>query len=263
MANPYQSEAARILAVRRETAVDRTFRIACALRPAPGQFVEVSLPGVGEAPISVSGLGDGWLELTLRKVGCLTGALFQLGVGDQLQVRGPYGHGWPLAAFAGKHLVVAAGGTGLAPVRMLIDRFAAEPAALAGFELLAGFKTPADLLFQEDLARWGRRLRVQATVDKGAPGWTGRVGLITALVPELALPAPAEAAVVVVGPPLMMKFTAVEFLRRGIPEENLWLSFERRMQCGLGKCGHCKIDATYVCLDGPVLNYTQAKRLLD
>lgn len=262
-ANEYQPVPATILGITRETAVDATFRIACTRPVAGGQFLQVSLPGVGEAPISVSDWGDGWVDLTIRNVGCLTRAVHALPVGARLFIRGPYGNGWPVAAFRGRHLVIAAGGTGLAPVRGLINRLAAGAPPLRGFDLLLGFKTPDDILFREDIARWRTQLRLTLTVDKAGPDWSGHTGLVTAFIPKLELPAAADCAVVVVGPPLMMKFTALESLRRGIPEDRLWLSFERRMQCGIGKCGHCKIDDTYVCLDGPVFPYPKAKTLMD
>ncbi len=261
--NPYKTMPARILEVRRETEIDWTFRLACGLRVAGGQFLEVSLPGVGEGPISVSGAGDGWLELTIRRVGALTNVLHTLGAGDVMHVRGPYGNGWPVSEFEGRHLIVAAGGTGLAPVRSVVQYFAEHPERVRRFDLLAGFKSPADVLFRDELAVWAKSARVAVTADRGSDGWTGNVGLITALVPALEIPDPAAVAVVVVGPPVMMKFTALEFLRRTIPEDRLWLSFERKMQCGIGKCGHCKIDETYVCLEGPVFPYAKAKRLLD
>lgn len=261
--NAYKTIPARILEVRKETEIDWTFRLACGLRVAHGQFLELSLPGVGEGPISVSGFGDGWLELTIRRVGVLTNVLHTLKAGDVMQVRGPYGKGWPVAEFAGRHLIVAAGGTGLAPVRSFLHYFAAHPAELRRLDLLAGFKSPTDILFRDELEAWKKTVRLTLTVDKDGDGWKGNVGLVTKFIPALEIPDLAEVAVVVVGPPIMMKFTALEFLRRGVPEERLWLSFERRMQCGLGKCGHCKIDETYVCLEGPVFPYAKAKRLLD
>lgn len=261
--NPYRPLAARILRIRPETEIDWTFRIAFDSPVLPGQFLEVSLPGIGEGPISVSGFGGGWVDLTIRRVGVLTTALHALKPGDSLQVRGPYGNSWPLAEFAGRHLVVAAGGTGLAPVKGVVEQVVARPGLVSRFDLLAGFKSPADILFREELAAWGRTAQVTLTVDKEAPGWTGNVGLVTKFVPALEIPDLGNTVVALVGPPAMMKFTAIEFLRRGIPEDRLWLSFERRMQCGIGKCGHCKIDETYVCLEGPVFRYAQARRLID
>ena len=261
--NAYKTIPVRILEVRRETEIDWTFRLACGFRVEHGQFLEVSLPGVGEGPISVSGFGDGWLELTIRRVGMLTNVLHTLKAGDVMQVRGPYGKGWPVTEFAGRHLIVAAGGTGLAPVRSVLRHFAERPAELRRLDLLAGFKSPADILFRDELDAWRKSMRVTLTVDKEEAAWNGNVGLITTFIPMLEIPNLAAVAVVVVGPPMMMKFTALEFLRRGVPEDRLWLSFERKMQCGIGKCGHCKIDETYVCLEGPVFPYTKAKRLLD
>lgn len=225
--------------------------------------MEVSIPRVGEAPISVSDFGDGFIEMTIRRVGKLTNVIHELKPGDELFIRGPYGHGFPLEQFRGRHLVVAAGGTGLAPVKSVLNHYYRHPEEVKSLELLAGFKSPADVLFATDLEKWAQKFSVTVTVDKGDENWTGNVGLITGFVKKLAPADPAGTQVIVVGPPLMMKFTIQEILGLGVPPANIWVSFERKMCCGLGKCGHCKIDDTYVCLDGPVFNYTRAGQLVD
>lgn len=263
--NPYMPFKADILSVTKQTAIDWTYKLACSIDPKWGQFVQVSLPGVGECPLSVSDYGDDYIELTIRNVGKVTNIIHQLNEQDHLFIRGPYGNHFPVPDFAGQHLVIAAGGTGLAPVKSIINHFHRQPDLLTQFDLLAGFKSPSDLLFQQELTTWERDFNVQVTVDEVNPGqhWDGRVGLVTSLIPQLNIPDPANTQVVVVGPPVMMKFTVLEFLMHNIPQENIWVSFERKMSCGIGKCGHCKIDDTYVCLEGPVFNYTEAKKLLD
>ncbi|CAA7603203.1 Cytochrome-c3 hydrogenase, gamma subunit [Acididesulfobacillus acetoxydans] len=295
--NPYLPFRAPILSKTRQTAADWTYRLGCSLHPAPGQFVEVSLPGVGECPISISDFTSDSVELTIRRVGKVTDSLSRQEETDYLYLRGPYGHGFPLEQFAGRHLIIAAGGTGLAPVKSVIRHFAEKPGALAELTVLAGFKSPEDILFRPELENWGRSFNVQVTVDQvpcasdpnpagteeypqgngeypggqahltglnpaGRP-WPGHVGLITALIPDLTIPSPANAVAIVVGPPAMMKFTCAELLRRGLKEEQVWVSLERRMSCGLGKCGHCRVGSTHVCLDGPVFNYAKARKLVD
>lgn len=263
----YLPREADILAIHAETEIDRTYRLRWnGDAPRPGQFFQVSVLRVGEAPISASGWGEGWVELTIRNVGRVTDAVFALGVGDRLHLRGPYGKPFPVADYVGKPVIVAAGGTGLAPVRGLIRQLVRTCGAVTGpatVRILAGFKSPGDLLFHADLAEWASTVPVTVTVDRGTPDWQGHVGVITTLIPRLDIPDPAGTQVVVVGPPLMMKYTVAAFLERGIASENLWVSYERRMSCGLGKCGHCKIMDSYVCVDGPVYRYADAQWLMD
>lgn len=261
--NPYDVSAHPILAIERETEIDWTFTIGYDTPVRYGQFLEVSLPGIGEAPISISAVDHGRLYLTIRKVGRLTNALFECRVGDSVYLRGPYGNGFDIDSFTGRNLVVLAGGTGLAPVRGLIRHYVQHQEQLASFTVIAGFKTPDDILFGEELARWRDRIDLTVTVDKGNDNWKGPTGLITEFVPALSALRAPDACAVVVGPPLMMKFTTLELVKNGLPEEAITLSFERTMSCGIGKCGHCKIDDTYVCIDGPVFPYSKAKRLID
>jgi anaerobic sulfite reductase subunit B len=183
--------------------------------------------------------------------------------GDSIFIRGPYGKGFPLEKFAGSHLVIAAGGSGLAPVKPLISRYFKNPSELKGLDILLGFKNSASVIFPEEIKKWESKFNVIITVDRGDEGWTGRTGLITERVKEMSLPQNENINVVVVGPPAMMKFTAAEFALRKIPNDRIWVSFERLMSCGIGKCGHCKIDYHYVCIDGPVMNYSMAARLID
>jgi len=265
--NIFLSQPVRIIDVRPETAVDWTYRVAwTGDRPKPGQFFQVSVPRVGEAPISTSGWGDGWIELTIRKVGRVTDAIFALQLGDVLHVRGPYGKPFPVGEFTGHHAIIAAGGTGLAPVRGLIQHLLAvlgKETGPSSLTILAGFKSPSDRLFTSDLGTWGNQTPVLLTVDRADSDWTGHQGVITTLIPDLNIPDLSDARVVVVGPPLMMKFTLAAFLDRGIAPEHLWVSHERRMSCGVGKCGHCKIMNSYVCIDGPVYRYADAQWLTD
>ena len=260
--HPYLPVSMPLLAIEDHTATDRTFRFECRLAPQPGQFMEISLPGIGEAPFSISGVGEDWVDLTIRRVGCLTERLFALDVGESAWGRGPYGHGFDLPALTKGELLIVGGGTGLVPLRPLIEHAAADPATAARTRLILGFRSPDDLLFRDDLARWSDAMPVTLTVDKPADGWSGETGLVTRFIDEM--PAFSDGMqAVVVGPPAMLKFATLSLLRGGLPETAITVSMERRMSCGIGKCGHCKIDDTYVCLDGPVMPYTHAARLLD
>lgn len=261
--NPYVFSPLEVLNITKETEIDWTFRVAFFKPVIGGQFLEISLPGVGEAPISISDSGPGWLDLTIRRVGRVTDGIFKRKVGEFLMARGPYGNGFIPENFAGKKVVVIAGGTGLAPVRSLVRIFGLEKQHVSGFELLAGFKTPADMLYRELFSQWQQAFPVHLTVDKDALGWTNLVGLIPSHLERFDFIKEASTEWIVVGPPMMMKFTTLALLEKGVPKEQITVSFERNMSCGIGKCGHCKIDETYVCLEGPVFPYTKAEQLLD
>lgn len=261
--NPYLPRPARILEIRRETEIDYTYRLEWSGRLQSGQFLEVSIPRFGEAPISVSDFGDGYLDMTIRSVGRVTDGIFDLKPGDALYLRGPYGRGFQVEQYAGKHLIIAAGGTGLAPVKGVISHFIEKPDELAGFDILLGFKSPDDILFRDEVATWSEHANVQMIVDRATDGWNGNVGLITELIHQLEMSDLHSIEGVIVGPPMMMKFSVKAFLERGLAEEQIWVSYERRMSCGIGKCGHCKINDRYVCLDGPVFNFTEAQWLVD
>ncbi|HOV27289.1 MAG TPA: anaerobic sulfite reductase subunit AsrB [Pseudobacteroides sp.] len=263
MNNAYLSIPYEIVNIKKETDIDYTFKVAYKGALTGGQFMEISIPGVGEAPISICNFDDESLEMTIRKVGRLTEELFNLKPGSKLFMRGPYGNGFDINLFKGKDVAFIAGGTGLAPVRKTIDYFIRNKGEIDNIEILIGFKTPADRLFVDDLSRWSQCAKVTVTVDKGDENWKGETGLITTHIDKLDLTKVQKKVAVVVGPPIMMKFTTLELLKKGFKEENIWVSFERKMSCGIGKCGHCKIDETYVCLEGPVFNYTKAKDLID
>lgn len=261
--NPYMPFKSTILEIIKHTDIEYTFRMSFKGEVKPGQFFEVSLPKYGEAPISVSGIGENHIDLTIRRVGVVTEEIHNFYPGQSLFLRGPYGNGFDLELYKEKEIIVAAGGTGLSPVRGIVEYFAENPQEAKGFSLLVGFKSPSDILFKEDLELWKKSINLVLTVDKAEEGYEGNTGLITNYVKKVEIKDIEKAQVIVVGPPIMMKFTVAEFLKRGIKEENIWISQERKMCCGLGKCGHCKIDDTYICLEGPVFNYIKGKTLID
>jgi sulfhydrogenase subunit gamma (sulfur reductase) len=229
----------------------------------PGQFVEVSVMGVGEAPISISSSpsrSNGSFELCVRRVGDLSDALHHLNPGDTLGIRGPYGRGFPMQRFRGKDLLFVIGGLGLAPARSVIHQVLDERGLYGRVMILYGARNPSELLFTSELAEWDQRddLELGLTVDRPDETWKGHIGVITTLIPDLKLYAPNTIAITI-GPPVMYRFVLIELLGKGLRESQIWLSLERRMKCGLGKCGHCQINQLYCCQDGPCFSYDQIK----
>ena len=252
----------KILRILRETNAEFTFRVACDAQTKHGQFFQLSLPKIGEAPISVSGKGDGYVEFTIRKVGRLTGGVFDLKPGDMLFMRGPYGNSFQVEQFEHKDLVVICGGTGMAPVKTMLNHFYENPKICRSVHLIAGFKDESCALFNEERAKFSTRFHTIYTLDNTtAPGF--ETGMVTAHIGKIPFDSFEDYNVVIVGPPVMMHFAALECMKNGVPAEKIWVSFERKMSCAVGKCGHCKINETYVCLEGPVFNYTKAKELFD
>jgi sulfhydrogenase subunit gamma (sulfur reductase) len=231
----------------------------------PGQFVEVSIFGVGEAPISISSSpsrSNNRFELCVRKVGDVTAAFHGLSFGDTVWIRGPFGRGFPVEKFRGKDVLFAPGGLGLAPLRSLINQVVDERALFGRVIILYGARNPAELLFKDELQEWGARsdIELSLTVDRGDETWTGNVGVITTLFKQISVN-PRNTVAVTCGPPVMYRFVLMELLGKGITEGNIYLSLERRMKCGIGKCGHCQINNVYACQSGPVFPYPEIKGL--
>ncbi len=235
----------------------------------PCQFVIVSQAGVGEAPISVSswsspsnGDTNNHFELCVRAVGNLTKKMHQLSENDKIGIRGPYGNGFPLERIKGKDILFAAGGLGLAPLRSLIHYVFENRDDYGRVIILYGAKRPEDILFNEEIEKWeaDKSIEVHVTVDVSANSWHKHVGVITNLFKYVKVD-PLNTVAAIVGPPIMYRFVIMEILARGIFESNIFLSLERRMRCGLGKCGHCQINGVYVCQEGPVFSYKEAKKL--
>jgi sulfhydrogenase subunit gamma (sulfur reductase) len=232
----------------------------------PGQFVQVSITGIGEAPISVSSSptrGD-YLELGVRKAGTLTGAMHELKAGDVIGLRGPFGTFFDTEAMKGKDLLLISGGCGLAPMRALIQYVEDRRDDFGKVTVLYGAKSPDDILYKDELIEWQHsdNLVCQYTVDNVPQGtcWDANVGLITELIPPLQIAVPKTVAVIV-GPPVMYKFVISELNTKGVKDEYIIVSLERYMKCGVGKCGHCTIDHLYCCIDGPVFSLKQVAGL--
>ncbi len=262
----YRPVLCRLEAVRELTPLEKNFSLvrldAEPFGHRPGQFVQVSVFGIGEAPISVasSPTRGPTLELGIRKAGTLTGALHKMGPGDEIGIRGPFGTCFDLEAMRGNDLLMISGGCGLAPMRALVQYCEDRRQEFGKVTLLYGSKTPQDALYKEDLAHWARSdaIDCRCTVDEvlNCDAWQGKVGLITRLIPPLEIDHKKTIAVIV-GPPVMYKFVISELHNKGMTNDDIIVSLERHMKCGVGKCGHCTIEHLYCCLDGPVFRLSQ------
>lgn len=231
----------------------------------PGQFVEVTVPGVGEAPVSISSSPDrtGVFELVVRRAGRVTGAMHDTPPCQKVGIRGPFGTHFPVdSAMKGNDVLFIAGGIGLAPLRSAIQYVLNHRKDYGKVTILYGSKTPPERLFLDELTEWAARPDVtfMETVDRAKSHWRGRIGVITKLIPLVQVD-PARTIAVVCGPPVMYKFVVVSLYAADLTDEQIFLSLERRMKCGIGKCGHCQINGIYACMDGPVVNYADIKPL--
>lgn len=238
----------------------------------PGQFTMLYAFGVGEVPVSISGWSLAGaapaesaatdLVQTIRSVGAVSRALATAGPGALIGVRGPYGTDWGVPDAAGAELLIVAGGIGLAPLRPALLQALAEPGRYRRVTALIGARAPEELVFARELAGWQEAgARVRVIVDRAAPGWTGRVGVVTQLIDQTDLD-PGQTLALVCGPEVMIRHTARTLLARGVPPERIRVSMERNMRCGVAVCGHCQLGPVLLCRDGAVLSYPQAAPLL-
>lgn len=244
--------------------VDR--EIAKAYSFQPGQFNMLSIPGIGEAAISISSSSaDRDLMHTVRVAGDVTTALSRLSAGDVIGLRGPFGNGWPLEEAQDRDLVIIAGGVGIAPLRSVIRSIWASKQKSSGMNIVFyGAKSPKDIIFRDEFPRYRAAFKVFLTVDKADPEehWRGEVGLIPALFDRVSLE-PLNTTVFMCGPEIMMKVTVKELILRGVPGEKIFLSLERNMNCGMGLCGHCMFGPKFICKDGAVFRYTDVAGFMD
>jgi len=259
----------RVLRQQRELADTFTLELGSAdgepSRFAAGQFNMLYAFGVGEVPISIAGdpTDGSRLVHTVRTVGAVSHAIAHSKKGSVLGVRGPYGSVWPVEAAEGRDLIVVAGGIGLAPLRPVMLQALAQRERFGRVVLLYGTRSSEDLLYRRELESWSAHLDVEVhvTVDRAGESWRGDVGVVTRLVPKLAIDA-ERAVAMVCGPEVMMRFTAFELERCGLSAERIFVSIERNMKCGVGLCGHCQWGPTFVCKDGPIFPYSRVQRLL-
>jgi NAD(P)H-flavin reductase len=229
----------------------------------PGQIVELSLYGYGEIPIGFasSPTRKNTFDLVVRSVGRVSNAVNRLNKGQSVYVRGPLGHGFDLDKFRGHEVLIVAGGIGLCPTRSLIQYILDRRDEFKRFVLFYGVRESSLQLFPDDLADWRISPDVEffESVDKGDPSWDGNVGVITTLFSKVDLS--PETRVVICGPPVFYRFVVKELDGIGVPRENIYVDMERRMKCGVGKCGHCQINDKYVCIDGPVFPFVEVQDL--
>lgn len=261
--NPYRPIKADVIDVISETPTIKTIRFkpAESITFKTGQFVDITIPGLGEAPFTPSSRPSvtDYMEVSVMRVGKVTDKIHELKKGDIIGVRGPYGNGYPLDEFKGKEILVVGGGCGFAPLRSLMYSLFDISDQFKKIAFRGGCKTPKELVYRDETAEWGKRedLDFKLTVDKGDDSWSGNVGLVTTIID--AKMDYKSAIAVVCGPPIMMKFATLKLIELGFTDDRLYLSMEKNMSCGIGKCGHCRIGTYYACKDGPVFRYDAIK----
>lgn len=263
--NPYRPIKTEVLEVIAETPTIKTIK----LKPgelmsfATGQFIELTIPGVGEAPFTPSSRPSARdvIEVTVMKVGKVTEKIHELKKGDTVGLRGPFGKGYPLDEFRGKEILVVGGGCGFAPLRSLMYSLFDRTSEFKKLFFRGGCKTPGELVYRDETEEWAKRedLNLKLTVDEGDSEWKGHVGLVTTILDDVKMRHKENGIAIVCGPPIMMKFATLKLLDLGFKEENIYLSMEKNMSCGIGKCGHCRIGIYYACKDGPVFSYDKIK----
>ena len=264
MTDPFRPIKTKVEDVITESTTIKTF----VLRPdqpiafKTGQFIEMTIPGLGEAPFTPSSSPQisEQMDVTIMKAGKVTAAIHELKPGDTVGLRGPYGAGYPLDDFADKDILILGGGVGLAPLRSLLYALYAEPDRFKRIVLCYGSKTPDDVIYKKQVDEWHgmKQVELHQSVDKADKKWKYTEGVVTVLLDDVKID-PAMSAGIVCGPPIMMKFGTLKLLELGYADENVYLSMEKNMSCGIGKCGHCRLGPYYVCKDGPVFTYAQIK----
>ena len=273
MENPYLPDLAELVSIRDETSDTKTFALRfgdprrwATFDYRPGQFVEVSVFGVGEAPFCLASPRNGAesFDITVRNTGAVTRALHGLDRGEQLGVRGPLGNGFPFDQVKGRDILFVGGGIGLPPLRPLIWTMLAHRDQFSSVTVLYGARTPADLVYKDELERWRARpdMELMVTVDVPDQGWKDNVGVVGTLFPKVSIQ-PSSTVAFVCGPPIMIRFVVKDLLDLGLAEDSIITTLERHMRCGVGKCNHCLIGDKYVCIDGPVFTYRQMKTMMD
>ena len=267
--NPFVPQDAIIKKIKTETVDVRTYTIAFHDESIQknytydaGQYNMVSLPGIGEAPLSISSSSHQRddFDHTVRFVGRVTNAWSRLTVGDSLGIRGPYGRPWPIENLAGKDAVVIAGGTGIACIKPAINQLVENPDFVRSATIFYGAKTPRELVFADQYEEWTKSgVNFHLTVDTGkANDWPFHLGVVTTLFDQLTSP-PSQTVALISGPEIMMRFCVFDLIKRGLRPNNIFLSLERRMDCAIRMCGHCQMGPKYICQDGPVFSYQEVE----
>ncbi len=268
MHNPFKPQQAKIVDMKRETADTTTYTFEFLDEEVkenfcftPGQFNMLTIFGIGEAPISISSdpAKSKYFQHTIRHVGNVTNAMVKLKVGDKLGIRGAYGTGWNINLLKNKNVLIVAGGIGLAPLRPVILQLAGQRGEFDRVEILYGARTPGEMLFTDEYQTWrSKGLDVLPTVDNvpDTEEWKHSVGVVTGLFDEMQS-MPENTVVLTCGPEVMMQFVVKDLLERHFQPHQIYVSLERRMNCGVKKCGKCQIGPKFVCKDGPVFAYAE------
>lgn len=267
MINPYEPKPALIENITDESSAVKLFTLKFKnaetqknFKFNPGQIIEASAPGYGEAPFALcsSPLENNFIQICVQKKGTVTQKLFSLKTGDTLWVRGPYGNGFPKNKMRIKNLVLIAGGLGLVPLRSVIRTILLEPEKFKKVQIYHGCREMGMLLFQSEYKEWEKRIELNFTLDTACEAWHGNTGMITTLLDKITLL--NDPTVIMCGPPVMFKFVADKLKAQNISSEYIYLSLERRMHCAIGICQHCVlIGGQYVCKDGPVFRYDRVR----
>ncbi|OGM03289.1 hypothetical protein A3K72_03190 [Candidatus Woesearchaeota archaeon RBG_13_36_6] len=260
--NQYIPKFYKIIKKKQHTNDTYLLRVKVSIPYEPGQFFQVSVLNIGEAPISVCSYQKDYIDLNVRDVGSVTHALCNLKIGDKVGIRGPYGHGYPMELMKGNNIIIIAGGTGFSPVRGVVEYIEQHSQDFKGMKMFFGFRTPDDILFRDEIENWSKKFEVNLTVDKGDDKWKGKVGLVTKILEDSKMNNQNK-VVVTCGPPIMIKFVILTLKKLGFNDDQIYVSLERMMSCGIQKCGNCLVGGKYVCKDGPVFNYKEAKFLVD
>lgn len=269
MYNIYQPQKAKIISIGDESIDTNLFRLSFVDRKKqkefsflPGQFVQIGLPGFGECPISMASsphYADKYFELAIRRVGKLTNKLAKLKKGDLVDIRGPFGNGFDADLFKNKPLLLIGGGCGFVPLRPLIVDYLESRMENTVLQIFYGCKNEETLLFKNEYASWNRQAELNIILEKPTSKWKGSKGMITDLFKNKIIT--ENSVAVLVGPPIMYRFVIAELNKRKIPDENIYLSLEKKMYCGVGVCQHCAIGPYYICKDGPVFRWSQIKNI--
>lgn len=262
MKNPYKPIETNIDEIITETSTIKTFKFSHTenIGFRTGQFIELHVPGLGEAPFTPSSdpkVNDK-MDVTIMKAGIVTKTLHEIKPNTKVGIRGPYGKGYPLDDFKNKEVYIVGGGVGLAPLRSLLYALFHNLGDYKKIILRYGSRTPEDILYKSEIEEWKKKIDVVLSVDKGNDTWKGNVGVVTTILKDKDINI-KNAVTIVCGPPIMMKFATFRLLEMGFLPKDIYLSMEKNMSCGIGKCGHCRIDKYYICQDGPVFTYDKIK----
>ncbi len=261
--NPYFPKPYKIIDFHRETIDDFTITVNMKIKHEPGQFVQVSIPGIGEAPISICSYSEKFIKLNVREIGNVTKSLSKLKKGDTILVRGPYGKGYPMELLKGNNILIIGGGCGVAPLKSVIDYVECRRKDYKDLTLFLAYHSPENIVFRKEIEEWEKKYNVTLTIDKNVHShicYDIKEGLVTDALRRSNLNNENK-VVFICGPPLMMKYSIEILKQEGFNDSQIFISAERFMYCGIGICCHCMIRGKYTCIDGPVFRYDEIKDL--